>query len=163
MEAPTAGKQTHVTVFIPVLLPDGLTTQRSEGLYGSPWVEVAARRFPARAWKDIHLEGSPDSVALPRGWSMALYVCDVPLRFVGRTFEAKVSYLQPHFPNDVAAYVPIRPPQDKNSSVIAFLAEPGRKLRRVSFFSVLLAKKDRIEFAPRDRKLIRVQSLQGRD
>jgi hypothetical protein len=160
-EPPITNKQRHITIFVPILLPDTLTTRRYDGLFGSPRVEVSGRGFSAVAWNDIQLEGSPESVPLPRGWSMRLYVCNVPLRILDGSFDAKVSYVQPHFSNDIAAYIPIRPPQDETVCLVVFSAEPGRKLRQVSGVSFLSSKKDTLQFAPRDRKLIRVQSLKG--
>ena len=160
-EHPITNRQTHITVFIPVFLPDLLATRRYDALYGSPRVEISGRGFSAVAWNDIQLKGSPESVPLPRGWYMQLYVCNVPLRILGGTFDAKVSYVQPHFPHDVAAYVPIRPPQNETACLVAFSAESGRKLRRVSWFSFLSSKKDILQVIPKDRKLIQVQSLKG--
>lgn len=161
-QPPFTKNQTHITIFVPVLIPATLPAQRYEALYGAPRVEISGRRLSAIAWNDIELEGSPESVQLPRGWFMHLYVCQWPLRIVSGTFDARVSYVQPHFPNDVVAYVPIRPPRDATACSVAFSAEPGRKLRRVSWFSFIAPKKDTLEFTPRHRKLIRVQSLQER-
>lgn len=155
-ETPFTREQTYATIFVPVLLPDTLPERQYQALYGVPRVEIAGRRFSTLAWNDTQLEGSPESARLPRGWRMETYVCDVPLRIVGETFEVKVSYIQPHFPNDVAAYIPIRPPRDAAASHVTFSAESGRELRQLSFLS---SRKSTLQFTPRDRRLIRVQSL----
>jgi hypothetical protein len=142
-ESPISDKQKHITLFVPIFLPETITARRYDALFGAPRVEgFPGRAFSAVDWNDIHLEGSPESVPLPRGWSMQLYVCNVPLRILGGTFEAKISYVQPHLPNDIAAYVPIRRLKTQRHVWLSFLLNPVATLRQVSSFSFLSSKKE---------------------
>jgi hypothetical protein len=162
-EPPLDRKHTHITIFVPVFLPDSLATRRYEALNGPPCVKIAGRSFPAAEWNDITLEGSPEEVRLPRGWQMRIYVCKVPLRFLQPSFDVAVTYTQLHFPNDIVGYVPIRPPSDKKSCQVTFTAQPGRELRQVSWCSALISGRRTLQFVPRDRKLIRIESLQSNE
>jgi hypothetical protein len=157
-EPPFARKHTHVTIFVPIFLPDALTAERYVASNGSPRVEIAGRSFVAVRWDDITLEGSPDEVRLPRGWRMEIFVCNVPLRNVSPGFDVTVTYTQLHFPRDIVGYVPIRPPLDRKSCQITFSSEKGREVSPMSWFPPFSSGKHLLQFTPRDRKLIQVQS-----
>jgi hypothetical protein len=154
-----SGRHRHVTVFVPVLLAQGRGGAESyESRYGAPRIRVGGRLYLAKAWQDITLEGAPASVDLPRDWYAQDYVCNVPLRYVGKNFDVKVEYVQPHFAGDIVAYIPIEPPRDPKASQIEFVAKPGRKLRVVSPFSFLSPAEDNLRVTPKHRKPIRVRS-----
>ena len=159
-EAPFSKKHTHVTIFVPVLLPVGFSDKDYATRYDLPSIEVSGRRFVAEPWNDISLAGSPDSVGnLPKGWSSRLFVCQVPLEGLRETFDVKVSYVQPHFPHGMSAYMPVRPPRDERECSIRFSADKGRALRRKSLFSALASNEQVLVFTPKDRVLIQVKSV----
>lgn len=159
-QAPFSKKHTHVTIFVPVLLPPGLSDKDHASRFGLPCIEVSQRKFFAEPWNDISLAGSPDSVGnLPKGWSARLFVCQVPLRGLRETFDVTVSYVQPHLPHGVSAYMPVRPPRDERACTIRFSADKGRTLRRPSFFSAWSRAQQVLEFTPKDRVLIQVKSI----
>ena len=154
------GRHTHVTVFVPVFLAQGQGGAESyESRYGAPRIGIGGHLYVAKAWQDITLEGAPASVDLPVDWYTQVYVCNVPLRYVGKNFDVKVEYVQPHFAGDIVAYIPIEPPRDRKASQIEFVAKPGRKLGLVSPFAFLSSSEDSVRVTPKHRKLIRVRSL----
>lgn len=162
-EGPFSKKHTHVTIFVPVLLPPGLSDKDHASRYGLPCIEVSQRKFFAEPWNDISLEGAPGrTAALPKGWSQRLFVCQVPLQAVRETFDVRVTYLQPHLPHEVSAYIPIEPPRDEQACLIRFSADKGQSLRRASFFSVWSRTQQVLEFTPKDRVLIQVKSVPAR-
>lgn len=156
--APFSKEHTHVTIFVPLFLPSDLSNKDYATRFGSPCIEASGGRYFAEPWNDIALEGAPQGAAkLPNGWSEQLFVCQLPLPALNETFDVRVSYVQPHFPHGVSAYIPVKPPRDEHACSIRFSADAGRLLRRTSFLSAWSRPKPVLEFIPKDRILIQVK------
>ena len=150
----------HITIFVPVLLPNtNGSAQAFAARCGLPSVRIRGRKFSGKEWNDIRLDGSPAEVNVPRGWYMALYVYNIPRQYVGQAFDAEISYIQPHFPGDIVGYVPLRPPRDRDSSLVHFAAQPDRRLRDLSGTQLFSLPTESLRIIPKDRVLIRVKSL----
>lgn len=148
-------KDTHVTFYIPVLV--GPKAQPDS----SPRVVARGRSYAPHIRNDLSLGDYPDFTprGLPHGWDMQVYECEIPLAALKNPFTVTVSYTQPHFPGNVAGYVPIKPPTKPGAGTITFRAEPGYSLkpfRSRFFFHPSYAK---LDFVPENGELIRVQCV----
>lgn len=153
-----AERDTHVVVYVPVLLP--VKDDTYEEKHGTPVVTVGGRRISTFIRNDLSTGNEPREVPLPKGWGMRIFECEVPLKGLGEEFEVGVEYVQPHFAGNTSAYVPLAPP--KEGGTIRFVAAPGRTLKPVGVLSGLAPARAEITVRPRDRKLIRVRVVDRR-
>lgn len=163
-----AVRDTHVVIYVPVLLPADDRTYEEN--HGTPVVTAGGRRISTFIRNDLSTGNEPREVPLPKGWRMQIFECEVPLAGLGGNigspegdrgnFEVEVEYVQPHFAGNTSAYVPLAPP-DKGGT-IRFVAAPGRTLKPVGVLSGLAPARAEITVRPRDRKLIRVRVVDRR-
>ncbi|WP_265595652.1 hypothetical protein [Verrucomicrobium sp. BvORR106] len=140
-------KDTLVKILVPVFEPPKqIASSKVE-----PFITVGARIYRAKKWYGLAIP--------PPDWYLQTYVCEVPLRFLGNEFEATLSYVQPHFDGDIVRYLPLRPPLDSQACRIVFIADEGRALRPKSRWAWLIKAKTRLQFTPKDREMIQVQSI----
>ncbi len=161
--SPWDSEATRVTVYVPVFLPlGGGATSKELLVQHPPVVTVAEQHFICEEWNDLSPAGAPGSITLPKGCYSVLYFCRLPLEMLTPTFEIGVSYRQPHLPGAIAAYVPLRPPQDQEeASSVTFTGEPGVRLKRPSFLSRFGRSKPSFSFVPKDRELLRVRAIRS--
>lgn len=153
----------HVRIFIPFLLPENAEADYVRQ-HGFPIVSIDGVPFERRMWNDFprEVDLTANVAGLPRGWSLIVYQYDLPVRALKKEFTVSVSYAQVNFPGSVVAYVPIHPPKEKDAALVTFHAPEGVALKaykRRFFFQKSFPK---LEFIPRDRKLIRVQIVRGK-
>lgn len=151
-------KDTHVTVYVPVLVPTKGVTEY-ERQFGTPAIWVRGKKFTCDINNDLSSGREPKSPELPRGWHMRSYEAKIPLNLVGKTFKLDITYTQPHFPRQKVGYVPLLPPKDTSNSDIVFEATAGHLLRREARFPAFQPKHERLSFKPEDGKLLVVQSV----
>jgi len=168
-EAHPDGPYTHVTVWLPIILPEtGGTAFRADEIayekkYGSPVVSLGGRKFPISSWHDISRTDQPEfNVSVPKKWYIASYYCDVPTKWLKPEYELQISYSQPHFAGDIVGYIPFRPPGNRGTSRICFRAATGSQVRNDSWLAQFFRAHDFLEFRPVDRQMIRVRSILAR-
>jgi hypothetical protein len=160
---------THVTVWLPIILPEtGETVFRADEIayekkYGSPDVSLGGRKFAISSWHDISRSDQPEfNVSVPKNWYIASYYCDVPIKWLKPEYELQISYSQPHFAGDIVGYIPFRPPGNGGTSRIYFEAATGSQVRKDSWLAPFFRAHDFLEFRPVNRQMIRVQSILAR-
>jgi hypothetical protein len=148
----------RVRVYVPVLSPrDGIASDVVAD--DRPIVRMGRHQITGVAKNSLPYGDKMEFVKLPKGWLMRFYRFEIPARFAGKQFEIAVSYVQPHFPGDVAGYVPLDPPSEPGVARITFEAAKGRALKRIGGLNLFPRPLNRLEVAPQNRKLIRVRSI----
>ena len=149
---------THVFVFIPVLLPV-LGTPKTETV---PVLKLGNRRFKGVIRNDITVAGTPRFVCgLPKDWFLCVYEVSLPFHMLKKLFTIDVSYMQPHFPRDICGYVPVHPPKTFGASRIRFVADTGFALKKLGWSLFRNQGAEIMDFIPKDRHLISVRCIKS--
>ncbi len=152
-------KDTHVLVYIPVLLSHQ-SDENYRRLFGTPIVSIRGQNFPCFTRNDLSYGDEPQSVKLPKGWSMRIFEGKIPLHLVSQTFRVGITYIQPNFPGQVAGYVPLLPPKDASFSEILFVAPEGHSIRKTGLSYAFQPGEKQLSFKPEDRKLLTVRLVE---
>lgn len=149
---------THVIIFIPVLLPTDAGRQKDP----APRLRLGSRSFLGSIRNDLAPEGAPRSVeGLPKGWFLCNYEVIIPRHLLKQAFTVEVSYSQPHFPGNICGYVPVNPPKSPGTSRIRFVAGTGVALKPLGWLWRLPWRSSAacLDFVPEDRRLICVRCV----
>jgi hypothetical protein len=152
---------THVIIFIPVLLPANAGRQK----HSSPRLKLGSRSFLGSIRHDLAPQGAPRSVeGMPKGWFLCNYEVIIPLHLLKQAFTVEVSYSQPHLPGNICGYVPMNPPKSPGASRIRFVAGTGVALKRQGWLWRLPWSSSAacLDFVPEDRRLICVRCVPQR-
>ncbi len=154
---PHPGSRLRVTV--PVLLPPepkGATGRQAD----PPTVSASSREYATTRQKEPPFGYGLRGVPLPPGWTLAMYECHIPVREEDGELEIRLAYTQPHFPGDIAGYLPVDPPTARHAATVTFTAAPGRVLQPVTRWARLFPhSRSTLTVKPANLRLIQVKSL----
>lgn len=118
----------------------------------TPTVKIGQKTFKTRESAPIDLTAKN----APAGCRLDWFEVEVPTRGIGKTFEARVSYFQPHISGSTAAYLPLEPPKNGSSKIIFQTSEDLVLKPRTKGWTKLKSV-DGVEYRPENRKLLRVE------
>lgn len=143
---------TYVEISVPVILKEKDVANYTVK-WGNPQLRVQNQTITCQhrqSWSPVDSH-SEDHVEY--------FETRVPLKMLSQRFEVHVSYIQPHLPWRVSAYLPMLPPAEGLPAEVRFQAGQKMRLRRVGGFSFLKPKVSELSFTPQDRKMIKVKAI----
>ncbi len=143
---------TYVEISVPVILKEKAVADYTVK-WGNPQLRVQNHTIICQhrqSWSPVDSH-SEDHVEY--------FETRVPLKMLSQRFEVHVSYIQPHLPWRVSAYLPMLPPAEGLPAEVRFQAGQKMRLRRVGGFSFLKPKVSELSFTPQDRKMIKVKAV----
>ncbi len=142
----------YVEISVPVILKEKDVANYT-AKWGNPQLRVQNQIFTCKhryTWSPVDAH-SEDHVEY--------FEARVPLKILSQRFEVHVSYIQPHLPWRVSAYLPMLPPAEGLPAEVRFQAGERMHLRRVGGFSFFKPKVSELSFTPEDRKMIKVKAI----